>query len=340
MAFYVVEVDNDGFKVYDSAGNAIDPAKDASVTALGTILTAIKNTDGIKKIVDALPAGTNNIGDVDVLSSALPTGASTEATLLLIKTKTDNIPSDPAKESGKLTSLETILTAIKDTAGIKKIVDALPAGDSTIGRTKITDGTSVVDVLDSGGVKRLRVDAQVTPAAPDFTFPTFVATALGVVLGNGKSLLSLVNATGSTVIARLREIWLSNAQTSAVTGVAGLFEGRRITGHSGGSAVSPLSHDTADSLSGSLTAITGATVAGEAAAGLFARRISTDEWGPGTLDVEGLAQGLLTMDPVWRMVPPLKPIVLRPNEGFSFKCVTNTTAGSFDVTFIFTQETP
>lgn len=65
MAFYVVEVDNDGFKVYDSAGNAIDPAKDASVTALGTILTAIKDTAGIKKIVDALPAGTNTIGKVD-----------------------------------------------------------------------------------------------------------------------------------------------------------------------------------------------------------------------------------------------------------------------------------
>lgn len=160
MAFYVVEVDNDGFKVYDSAGNAIDPAKDASVTALGTILTAIKNTDGIKKIVDALPAGTNNIGDVDVLSSALPTGASTEATLLLIKAKTDNIPSDPAREGGKLTSLETILTAIKNTDGIKKIVDALPAGDNVIGRAKLTDGTNVL-VVESGGQGR------VLPYAPD-----------------------------------------------------------------------------------------------------------------------------------------------------------------------------
>ena len=57
--FFVIEVDNDGFKVYDSDGNVIDPAKDASVTALGTLLTAIKDTDGIVKIktpviVDAL----------------------------------------------------------------------------------------------------------------------------------------------------------------------------------------------------------------------------------------------------------------------------------------------
>jgi len=39
----------------------------------------MKNTDGIKKIVDALPAGTNNIGKIDVANSVLPTGASTSA---------------------------------------------------------------------------------------------------------------------------------------------------------------------------------------------------------------------------------------------------------------------
>lgn len=261
--FFVIEVDNDGFKVYDSAGNAIDPAKDASVTALGTILTAIKNTDGIKKITDALPVGDNGIG-----------------------------------------------------------------------RVKVWDGTSVADVLSYADIKRLRVETQ------EYELATFAVTAQDVALGNGKSLLSLVNATNSPVVARLREVWLSNAKTAAVTGVAALFEGRRITGHSSGSAVVPLSHDTADSLSSSLTALTGATVTGEATTSLFARRVSTDEWGPGTLDVEGLAQGLFTMGPVWRVSPPLKPIVLRANEGVSFKCVTNTIAGSFDVTFIFTQETP
>jgi hypothetical protein len=93
--FFVIEVDNEGFKVYDSAGNAIDPAKDSSVTALGTLLTAIKNTDGIKKIVDALPTG-----------------------------------------------------------------------DNIIGRTKITDGTNVVDVLDDSGTKRLRVDAKISGSGP------------------------------------------------------------------------------------------------------------------------------------------------------------------------------
>lgn len=62
--FYVVEVDNDGFKVYDSGGTLIDPAKDSSVQSVLTALTAIKDTDGIKKITDALPTGDNTIGRV------------------------------------------------------------------------------------------------------------------------------------------------------------------------------------------------------------------------------------------------------------------------------------
>src|SRR5512136_24573 len=51
-------------KLLDTSGNIITPAKDDSVTAVGTTLTAIKATDGIKKIVDALPSGTNEIGKV------------------------------------------------------------------------------------------------------------------------------------------------------------------------------------------------------------------------------------------------------------------------------------
>lgn len=61
---FVIEVDNDGFKVYDSGGTLIDPAKDQSVQSVLTALTAIKDTDGVKKITDQLPAGTNEIGKV------------------------------------------------------------------------------------------------------------------------------------------------------------------------------------------------------------------------------------------------------------------------------------
>jgi len=49
-------------ELYDADGNSID--LEALFTAIETILLAIKDTAGIKKIVDALPAGTNNIGKV------------------------------------------------------------------------------------------------------------------------------------------------------------------------------------------------------------------------------------------------------------------------------------
>lgn len=62
--FIVVEVDNEGFKVYDSAGTAIDPAKESTLSSIDTVLKAIRDTAGIKKIVDALPTGDNWIGRI------------------------------------------------------------------------------------------------------------------------------------------------------------------------------------------------------------------------------------------------------------------------------------
>lgn len=93
---FIVDVDNDGFKVYDSSGTLIDPATDAVVqavrdrigeisatpttntlmdrvknvlsklTEIDTVLDAINLTTGLKKIVDALPIGDNIIGRAKV----------------------------------------------------------------------------------------------------------------------------------------------------------------------------------------------------------------------------------------------------------------------------------
>jgi len=53
--------------------------------------------------------------------------------------KLQSLPSDPAKESGKLTNIDTTLTAIKDTAGVKKIADPLPAGTNLLGKIEVSD---------------------------------------------------------------------------------------------------------------------------------------------------------------------------------------------------------
>lgn len=121
------------------------------LTELDTAIDAIKDTDGVKKITDPLPAGTNNIGDVDVLSSALPTGASTSALQSTLIGHVDGL-------EALLTTIDSILDSIKDTDGIKKITDALPTGDNVIGRAKVTDGTSVLDITTGGQAKAVEYD--------------------------------------------------------------------------------------------------------------------------------------------------------------------------------------
>lgn len=61
------------------AAPATEAKQDTMITALQLIDNAVAGNEFQVDVVAALPAGTNNIGDVDVLSSALPTGASTSA---------------------------------------------------------------------------------------------------------------------------------------------------------------------------------------------------------------------------------------------------------------------
>ncbi len=80
---------------------------------LGTVgITAGRRMKTSATIDAALPAGTNNIGDVDVLSSALPTGASTSANQTTI--------------IGHLDGVEGLLTTIDgDTGNISTKIDTI-----------------------------------------------------------------------------------------------------------------------------------------------------------------------------------------------------------------------
>jgi len=168
--------------------------------------------------------------------------------------------------------------------------------------------------------------------------PTFSVTATGVATANNKSMFSLHNGSGGAAYIKIHEIWIQNAQTSAVTGVLTNLELRRITGHSVGTDLSIGRHDTNESPNISITAKTNANVSGEAAVLLDKWIMSNDEWAPGTLDLEGMAMLLGLHFPVWRVDEKVKPIVLRDGEGLTIKCATNTTVGSFDITVVFTQE--
>lgn len=169
-----------------------------------TILTAIRDSAGVKKITDALPAGTNNIGDVDVVSSVLPTGAATEATLSALNTNAGDI--------------ETILTAIRDTAGVKKITDALPAGTNNIGDVDIVSsvlptGAATETTLASINTKTLAAgQAAMTASSPvviasDQSAVASKNAAASQVDGHSASIGATTDAdTALTVIGRIKQL--------------------------------------------------------------------------------------------------------------------------------------
>lgn len=168
-----------------------------------------------------------------------------------------------------------------------------------------------------------------------FELATFSVTAENIVVGNNKSMVAIQN-TGTSVLT-LREIWILNNQTTAVTGVAGEFRVHRIASFSGGTAITPATFDTNDSLPAGITAATGATVATETTL-LRNGKWSTDEWGTGTLDVEASDHGFQNTEPFWKQTPSGKGLVLRQNQGAHVRFATNSTAGSFNLRFVFTTE--
>ncbi len=105
------------------------PATAAKQDNLETVLKAIRDTAGIKKIVDPLPAGTNKIGKVEVDSSALPTGAATAAKQDSLLTQTDI----------KLSALRDAITAAGANAKtLKDLHDRLVSIETEIQAIRIT----------------------------------------------------------------------------------------------------------------------------------------------------------------------------------------------------------
>lgn len=203
--FYIVEVDNDGFKVYDSGGTLIDPAKDSSVQSVLTSVDAIKNTDGIKKITDALPAGTNEIGKVAQGTKAANSAAWPEYIVdssgnvvgVVLDDTVYRIQADSkiAKGSSALVHLDAIDTTtgkgrLKSTLyspeGEAVAFNSLPSNPASVNNAFVLDGTEA----------SLLVDGSSTPVVysydADSTYDIsiqlvmFIMTANTIVFGENK----------------------------------------------------------------------------------------------------------------------------------------------------------
>ena len=89
-----------------------------TVSVLNEILTEVSPLDTSNVTIShPLPAGTNNIGDVDIVTLPLPPDASKESTQLLVKNKTDALYSELSSIAvgslkDRISRLETKLTSI------------------------------------------------------------------------------------------------------------------------------------------------------------------------------------------------------------------------------------
>jgi len=95
---------------------------------LATLAGAVAGSEMQVDVVAPLPAGTNNIGDVDVLSCALPTGASTSA-----------------NQTTAIGHLSTLAGAVSGTEFQVDLVGSIPAGDNNIGNVDIASAIPAGD---------------------------------------------------------------------------------------------------------------------------------------------------------------------------------------------------
>jgi hypothetical protein len=170
--------------------------------------------------------------------------------------------------------------------------------------------------------------------------PTFGICAVTIPPALNKSMLALFNPGASTVILKIQYLKIINNQTTAVTGAALDFRMRRITGLTGGTTIVPQPFDTNDTLGAGILCSQTGTVSGESTTDLLRYVWSSDEWGPGTADVEAGDHAQQQTGYAFQNPPEGKTITLRSGQGITIKCLTNSSQGNFDFEMCFSQEVP
>lgn len=167
---------------------------------------------------------------------------------------------------------------------------------------------------------------------------TFNAIATNIQTNQNKSLFSITNTSTKTI--RIEEIYLINVRVQNANGVQGIFEIRRINGHSGGTIVSNIeAYETSDILDPGITVLTGSTVSGESSNILWRNLFSTDENSIGIESPTNTEHIFQTMFPIFmKKTNNAKTITLNNNEGLTIKFTTNSITGLFDIFCIFTQQ--
>lgn len=142
-----------------------------------------------------------------------------------------------------------------------------------------------------------------------------------------KHFLTMFNAAASAQVIKLRKLFLVNMQTVAITGVAVQFDTKRITAVTGGTAVTPVIHDSTDPVLTNFTCVAAPTSVTEGAL-FFSTPTNNDE----ELLSGAASRGLQLQQT--NLIPEDiegKEYEMNPGEGITVKNITSTTVGSFSI---------
>lgn len=167
--------------------------------------TAIAMNTGVRAAgVQRVTIATDDLVPVSAAALPLPAGASTEATLALIKAKTDNLD---VVLSTRLKAADT-LTGVTTVAAVTAITNALPAGANLLGKVGLdqtTPGTTNGVVVNAGDVDHDAVNTLKNIQMAGHASPADVPPA--VVSANGDRARIWVDRSGAQIIRprRIRE---------------------------------------------------------------------------------------------------------------------------------------
>ena len=167
---------------------------------------------------------------------------------------------------------------------------------------------------------------------------TFRATGGGIAYASSKDMLNVFNGTATARVIRVyRAYWFNNG-TAAVTGVITTAQCRRITAASGGTAVTPVKHDTNSSnLDAATTAGTNQTTTGT---DIFRRFLFVNEEPvvAGTTQANWLT--LVPFAEVWNAGygdTNVEPVTCRASQGFQLFHSGTSAVGTADLEIEFTD---
>ena len=167
---------------------------------------------------------------------------------------------------------------------------------------------------------------------------TYTAAATGIAFASNKSLLGIFNAHASRKV-KIYRVWMLNNQTAAVTGVITTVNLRKISNLTGGSAITPLAHDTSNSSVDltSVTCVTNGTASNTADNPWRVILWSGDEPAVSSATSDEL-QCIVPLMCIWDSTGDsnIEPITLNQNEGITLTQPGANAVGILDIFFEFT----